>query len=126
MKQINNNLLRQFFTEPAKLQIDEHDSSEVRTKVVRSTDPTIHKIHSEIEQLKHDLKIFSLVILQKASKSKYQIETIRSLGKKILLIENQISNKQYLSTKSKLEINNRLKNYVFTFSVLKGEYLKPA
>lgn len=126
MRQINNNLLRQYFTEPATLQIGEPNSSEVRTKVVSSTDPTIHKIQSEIEQFKHELKIFSLEILQKVSKSKYQIETIRSLGQKILLIENQISNKQYLSTKSKLEINNRIKNYKFTFSVLKGEYLQPA
>ena len=125
MKHFNHDLLRHYFTEPMKRNFSS-ENSDVRTKKVSSSDPIIQSLQSEVMKLKFELKMFSLQLLQKSFKARYQIETIRGLSTKLLITEKQISNRAYLSTKSKLEIQNKLKNYKFTFNMLKGEYLQSA
>ena len=121
MKQFNDNLLRHYFTEPSKLKLAENGSSDIRANELSDVDPAIEEIKEKLIQFKHELKLFSLELLQKTSKAKYQLETIRGLGIKVLLIENHITERSYLSSRSKMELSNRLNNYIFTFKVLKGE-----
>lgn len=125
MKHNNQNLLRHYFTEPTSHLSADYNAFDIHTKDMCNIDPEIEKMINDLNKFKYSLKMFSLKLLQQSSKAKYQLETIRGLNTKALIIEKQINQKSYLSQKSILEIKNRLKNYIFTFNIIRGEYLKP-
>ena len=122
MKQLNHDLLRCYFKEPRK----RDSTNKSITKSASFSDPTVDKLQNDLKEFKFELKLFSLKLLQKTFKAKLEIETVRGLCTKVLLLENQLCEKSYLSTKSKLELGNKLKNYKLTFKMLKGEYLQSA
>lgn len=125
MKHYNQNLLRHYFTEPAKQLNAGYDTYNIHTKDIMSADPELLEIKESLDNFQYQIKMFSLKLLQKSSNNKYQLETVRSLNTKAQIIEKHIAEKSYLSPKSILEIKNRLKNYIFTFNIIKGEYLEP-
>lgn len=125
MKHYNHNLLKQYFTEPTKNLSNDYNSNDIHTKKIVTLDPEIQLIKRDLEQFKYELKMFSLKLLQQSTRSKYQIETVKSLNTKAIVIEKHFADRSYLSPKSILEIKNRLKNYISTFNIIRGEYLKP-